>query len=462
MTETIHWTLSILQQNPLILLCIVAVLVLVTVSALALRASRVSGSEFKIRGEGGRESGRNPGRAVSYQPSRSPERRTDHPQPSPGFSGPVSDTDRMRSLLSDMRQESDELREQIHHLKNYNALLLPMIKELNAEVNPEQIGNLLVRAVDRLFNPETTLVFLRDHRSPEIRLAAASGVDLPPEGYTENIGAGLAGLAAAKKVTVSRGDLRHESNLIRTQLTVLDPTMSEVEIACPIVHRDICIGVICVGGVRSTVEKIRDALNMVGELAATALTNARQYQKIQTLANSDPLTGLVNKGYLLRTGATRFKDAQQNGKPLSLAMFDLDHFKHYNDVNGHMSGDQALAAIAEVLQENARPGDIVGRFGGEEFILLMPDTAHEVGCEVAERVRVAVMERDVQHREKQPLGFLSVSGGVATTPYHGLKLVTVLERADEAMYAAKRGGRNSIVSANCTDNTLNLTSGVDR
>ena len=192
-----------------------------------------------------------------------------------------------------------------------------------------------------------------------------------------------------------------------------------------------------------------------------ALTGARQYQKIQDMANSDPLTGLVNKGYFLKDCAQKFKEAQETGKPLSIAMFDVDNFKHYNDLNGHLSGDQALIAIAEVLRAHGRPRDTVARFGGEEFILLMPATAHEVACELTESIRTAVMESGVEHAEKQPMGFLSISGGVASVPLHGTVMAEVIERADVAMYQAKKTGRNQVVSASIAASSMEMVSSGD-
>ena len=137
-------------------------------------------------------------------------------------------------------------------------------------------------------------------------------------------------------------------------------------------------------------------------------------------------------------------------------MFDVDNFKHYNDLNGHLCGDQALIAIAEELGKQGRPGDIVSRFGGEEFILVLPNTEHEDACALAEQARLAIMNRDVEHREKQPLGFLSVSGGVATVPLHGTGMEEVVERADVAMYQAKKSGRNQIVSANVAASSMEM------
>jgi diguanylate cyclase (GGDEF)-like protein len=128
-------------------------------------------------------------------------------------------------------------------------------------------------------------------------------------------------------------------------------------------------------------------------------------------------------------------------------MFDLDNFKNYNDTNGHLAGDRLLAELAGILKREVRVEDLVARFGGEEFIILLRDAGLESAYETAERIRVAVETHPFEHREKQPLGFISISGGVATLPQHGVEMEELIEAADEALYEGKKAGRNRIVAA---------------
>ncbi len=456
MSSIIHWILTSVEQNPLILLSIIAVLVMAVVSVIALRAARKSRTELRFGGDHLRTPARNPGRTPVSHSEFDPARTTRRSEPPPGFDGPSSELDRMGVNLRDLREDNDELRDQILHLKNFNSLLPPVVKELNSEVDPDKMGKLALRAVDRLFNPGVALVFLRNAATRKLDLVASSGVLSPPVGPQAETGCGIAGLAAAKKVTITQRDLENESNLVSKQLEGADAVFQDVDIACPMVSQDKCIGVICLGQLKADPEEIRTALIMLSEMSGMAINSARQYQKIQNMANSDLLTGLVNKGHFLRLGAQEFREAQSTGRPLSVIMFDVDNFKHYNDLNGHLCGDQALIAIAEELGKQGRPGDIVSRFGGEEFILVLPNTEHEDACALAEQARLAIMNRDVEHREKQPLGFLSVSGGVATVPLHGTGMEEVVERADVAMYQAKKSGRNQIVSANVAASSMEM------
>jgi diguanylate cyclase (GGDEF)-like protein len=458
MSDTIHWILTTVGENPLIVLCVVAILVMMVVSVLALKSARKSRSEIRFGEDGLGLPTHNSGRPPSMHSGLDSGRALGPSESSPGSDGGGSDVQRMSKILKDLRSDNQDLRDDILHLKNLNSLLPPMVKELNSEVRPEKMGELVLRAVERLFNPGLVMIFFRNPGEEDLDLVASTGVVVPPGDFQAELGYGIAGLAAAKMVTITREDLKNESNLVLSQLDEADPILNGMDIACPIRSRDKCIGVICLGLLRAESEDVRAVLNMVGEMAGMALSGARQYQKIQDMANSDPLTGLTNKGRFLKVCSEVFHDAPTRGRPVSIAMFDLDNFKHYNDENGHLAGDQALKAIAEILREHSRENDTPARFGGEEFILLMPDTDHTVACEVAERIRLGVKNCDVQHSEKQPLGFLSISGGIATVPLHGTGMEEIIERSDVAMYQAKKTGRDRVVSANLAASSMEMAS----
>jgi diguanylate cyclase (GGDEF)-like protein len=139
--------------------------------------------------------------------------------------------------------------------------------------------------------------------------------------------------------------------------------------------------------------------------------------------------------------------AQQRGGALAVFLFDIDHFKHYNDVNGHMAGDILLRMLAEVALKNVRASDTIGRFGGEEFLLILPhSTARQAGG-VANTLRGLIADYDFPARALQPLGALTVSGGVAEFPAHGSSVSSLLRAADHALYQAKRTGRNRVAHA---------------
>lgn len=170
--------------------------------------------------------------------------------------------------------------------------------------------------------------------------------------------------------------------------------------------------------------------------------------RLEALSRLDGLTGVLNRRAMDEGLAQAAAVASREQSPLSVLLIDVDYFKRYNDHYGHLDGDEALRRIATTLQEScARPLDIVARYGGEEFAVILPQTPYEGATQVAERIREALARQRMPH-EQSPLGMVTVSIGYATadqcTPKVGERL---LESADNALYRAKRQGRNRAVGS---------------
>jgi diguanylate cyclase (GGDEF)-like protein len=131
-------------------------------------------------------------------------------------------------------------------------------------------------------------------------------------------------------------------------------------------------------------------------------------------------------------------------EPLSLVMIDVDHFKVYNDSNGHEAGNDALCIVARLLSESVRSVDIAARYGGEEFALILPDTMKTAAHKIAEQARVAIEGYDFDHRKSQPGGRVTISAGVATFPGDAEDVEHLVRNADRALYFAKGDGRNCV------------------
>jgi len=168
--------------------------------------------------------------------------------------------------------------------------------------------------------------------------------------------------------------------------------------------------------------------------------------ELMRLSELDGLTSLANRRLFNNRLDQEWMRAIRNRKPLALAMFDVDWFKSYNDSYGHLQGDDCLKSIAKVLQQAARrPADLAARFGGEEFVLLMPETDLEGVRHVAETVRQGVHDLYLEHRASPGEPFVSVSGGVAArVPVEGQAPEMLVEAADQALYHAKQSGRNRV------------------
>lgn len=177
----------------------------------------------------------------------------------------------------------------------------------------------------------------------------------------------------------------------------------------------------------------------------------RETQELRrTLAEqaiTDALTGLPNRRYMEEFLEAELARIRRYGGQCAVAMVDVDDFKHYNDTLGHLAGDEVLRKLAEVMQEEVRVSDVVARFGGEEFGIIMVNTDPDEAEEAAERLRREVEDRSFDREEIQPGGDLTVTVGFACCPRDGESYEELIEAADEALYRAKRAGKNRIAAA---------------
>jgi diguanylate cyclase (GGDEF)-like protein len=164
-------------------------------------------------------------------------------------------------------------------------------------------------------------------------------------------------------------------------------------------------------------------------------------RQLRAQARSDAKTGLLNARSWREVAAGELDRATRAGHHTSLLMLDLDRFKLINDRYGHLIGDRCLLAVADTLRSEVRGSDLVGRFGGEEFVVLLPNTPGHHAHAIAERIRTSVAAATVLTTDQEP-GAVTVSIGVAAHPAHGTTLDDVLEAADKALYEAKSAGRD--------------------
>ncbi len=167
-------------------------------------------------------------------------------------------------------------------------------------------------------------------------------------------------------------------------------------------------------------------------------------QQLEKLAITDGLTGLFNHRHFQETLSFELTRSQRASHPASVVMIDVDHFKHYNDHNGHPAGDKLLRTLAEIFRGQLRSVDLVARYGGEEFVILLLDTDLDAALAVAEKIRKRVEHEPFPNGESQPLGRLTISVGVASFARHGSSPGQLVEAADQALYRAKHGGRNRV------------------
>jgi diguanylate cyclase (GGDEF)-like protein len=180
--------------------------------------------------------------------------------------------------------------------------------------------------------------------------------------------------------------------------------------------------------------------------------------QLQAASRTDSKTGLINVGFWGEVAGRELLRARRLASTVGVLMVDIDHFKRINDRKGHLAGDEVLRAVATTIRDHVRAEDFVGRFGGEEFVVLLPGVGSAEATRIADRVRLGIaslaVELPVTDGEVQPdvVRGLAASVGIATYPEHARELPALLQAADVALYEAKETGRNKVVlsSRACT------------
>ena len=264
-------------------------------------------------------------------------------------------------------------------------------------------------------------------------------------------------------VADARRDARHALyNLTDKQKTQIGPIS---QLLVPLVANNEMMGVIEFerrqwGAYAAT---DRDRIQSLATLVAMGLANNRRHQDVVQLAVTDGLTGLYNKRHIMTILQDEIRRAERYGHTLSILMMDLDYFKSYNDSYGHLQGDILLTQLAKIIQESIRASDHAGRYGGEEFIVIMPETGKQAARLTAERIRQRIESTPFPGRSRAPQSLptladcfpetaenwvhKTISIGVANFPGDAAETRALVGQADDALYHAKRTGRNRVSAA---------------
>lgn len=211
----------------------------------------------------------------------------------------------------------------------------------------------------------------------------------------------------------------------------------------PLIAGGIIIGAVRLQGIKGFWTPERESL-LESYLSTTAsvLSNLQLLQTMREQANIDPLTGLYNRRFCKDYAGKLMAMARRKDTPLGFVILDLDHFKNINDIYGHEVGDRILKQFAKTITQSMRETNLTARLGGEEFVVVLPDTGAKACQVVAERIRNAVAHMNMPQVNEKPLPNITVSLGIAVYPEHGATLEEMLQASDRALYESKRAGRN--------------------
>lgn len=337
--------------------------------------------------------------------------------------------------------KNDKLQRDINDLKEKNQIYLNFlmkipdaVKNLNSNLSFDETISSIIRLTKNIIDAGVIELYCFNKKTHSIALIAAYG-SKKKEKVNIGYGVGLLGTAMENKITALRTAF---------QSSECAETDDGIDIAAPILFKGELIGMIGIGNIKSSSANERGFISMVADFAGVALRNCEHMETAQKEANTDALTGLYNRRYFFERAIEASQKSLNYNFSLSLFMFDIDHFKKYNDTNGHAEGDYLLKELSRLLRENTRGMDIIARYGGEEFIVLLPNTDKDGASIYAEKIRKVIENHPFNHREKQPSGYVSVSGGVATFPSDGDTIDAVVKHADEGLYSSKKSGRNMV------------------
>lgn len=236
---------------------------------------------------------------------------------------------------------------------------------------------------------------------------------------------------------------------------LLDPLAKEVkqcqdEPACftfNLQGKDEVIGLLVVKGIR---EEDREKVRILGHQFALALRRVRLYRKIGKIAITDELTGVNTRRYAMERLEEEIARCKLRKLKMSFLMIDVDYFKKLNDRYGHLTGDQVLRNVGQIIRDNIREIDIPGRYGGEEFCVILPETNLEGALYAAERIRKAAEQAVIRAYDETIK--ITMSLGIATYPDHGASLQEIIDKSDWALYRSKKRGRNMASSSGVFEN----------
>jgi diguanylate cyclase (GGDEF)-like protein len=313
---------------------------------------------------------------------------------------------------------------------------------LSATRSLREIPECALDLIEEIFDPSYA-VFYRCTQGVMLA-ASARGTCADRVGERLEPNHGLIGFAALKQLPVTPEDADLDHRIARGRELREGLPDEGFSVCLPIVRGSRTLAVLLVGPCRRNPTQVLELGRMIALMTSVAITSTSVLKEQELLAQTDGLTGLLNKSRILH----HLKRAIGGSGPrehLSVFLFDIDHFKHFNDTNGHPAGDDLLRSLGDLLKGNLREGEHVGRYGGEEFLLVMPGVASSEAIQAAERIRETIASHPFRYADSQPLGHISISGGVATRPGDGLDAETLVGCADEALYQAKGAGRDRVM-----------------
>lgn len=362
----------------------------------------------------------------------------------------------LRSLVRDAQRhleatrKATELSRRLRETSRRLQVLGDIVSTANSILEPRRVLKVIMSQIQELIPSEAWSILLVDEESGDLTFEMALGEKGAADLTTTRIkmGEGVAGWVAQTGEPTIVNDVKNDTRF-QHRFDELTRFQTRAILCAPLTSRGRIIGVVEImnraSGNRFTRRDMNLLLTMV-EPAAIALENAILFQKTERLAVTDDLTKLYNSRYLNSFLEEGIRRASQEEGHLAVVFLDLDGFKDINDCHGHLCGSRSLFEVGTLIRGAVREEDVVSRYGGDEFVVVLPDTDGEGALAVAERIRRAL----VSHTFLEEFGLaarLSASFGVSVYPDHGENPQDLMQKADQAMYSVKEHGKDAVCLA---------------
>jgi diguanylate cyclase (GGDEF)-like protein len=323
-----------------------------------------------------------------------------------------------------------------------------LTRSLTSSFELDTILRTILEHMERIMEAELWTMLMLDEASQDLYYAIAAGGEHEAlRGMRVKLGEGVAGWVAQHGETLIVGDADRDPRLLEERVT--KPRKVRSVIALPLRGRKGTHGVIEIFNPRA--DQMTDStiayLHILADHAAIAIENARDVARIQQLSITDDCTGLFNARHLYHVLCRELEQSRRTRHPVSLAFLDLDHFKQVNDVQGHLIGSELLAQTGSRLRELSREQDACFRYGGDEFVILMPATGADDALAFAHRLLRELMRTRFTMKNGRELT-VSASVGLATASADGDTVHAIIGAADARMYQVKMNGRGAVRGAN--------------
>jgi diguanylate cyclase (GGDEF)-like protein len=316
------------------------------------------------------------------------------------------------------------------------AFLNSVSKTAISSHDSERMLDEIVGEIQQNFNFDHIGIGILDYTTKEIEIKAEAGTFAKALGKRVPLGVGIMGrVARTNEVVLAQGTGERLLGIMAESRSVL---------SLPLSYADTLLGVLNIESRQENAFSEEDVLILrtLADLISTALHNAFIYQKLEQQSITDPLTGIKTRRFFSESLSAEWIRASRSGRPFSVVLIDLDKFKSVNDTMGHLEGDLVLARIGRLLEQKVRQSNVVARYGGDEFVILMPETGVEQAQILSERLRLWIAT-DPMLNERHITG----SFGVATFPLHGATVEDIIRVADAGMYVSKHAGGNRVSTA---------------